>query len=102
MIQTCQACERAEGEIVEPRDDAQDPYLLCAPCHRRLHARALRPLEWYNLAKRHGWHPYLLHDDFYDEEGTAHQPDGDVDNAHDYPAPALADVRHDAELLLDY
>jgi hypothetical protein len=98
----CEACERAEGSVVEHCDDAQDPYHLCAACHQRLHARSLRPLEWFNLAKRHGWNRFLLHDDFYDEDGTAAQPEADVDNAQAFPAPTLASVREDPERLLDY
>src|SRR5258707_12116757 len=32
------------------------------------------PLEWFNLAAKHGWRKYLLHDDFYDQDGTADVP----------------------------
>lgn len=102
MNQRCEACELAEVSIVEPCDDPEDPYRLCAACHRRLQARALRPLEWFNLAKRHGWCRYLLHDDFYDDDGTAAQPELEVDNAEEFPAPILASVREDSEKLLDY
>jgi hypothetical protein len=70
MSQPCQACETAVAEIVETCDDEHEPYHVCASCHGRLLARALRPLEWYNLAKRHGWFTYLLHDDFYDERAA--------------------------------
>jgi hypothetical protein len=102
MDQPCEACERAEGSIVETCDDAREPYRLCAACYRRLHARSLRPLEWFNLAKRHGWQRFLLHDDFYLEDGTATQPEVEVDNPQAFPAPTLASVRQDPELLLDY
>jgi hypothetical protein len=102
MNQPCEACERAEGNIVEPCDDARDPYRLCAACHQRLHARSLRPLEWFNLAKRHSWDQFLLHDDFYDEDGTAVQPEAGVDNGQAFSAPTLASVRQDSERLLDY
>jgi hypothetical protein len=54
------------------------------------------------LAKRHSWRQYLLHDDFYDENGNAGQPDGEVERAEEYPAPVLSEVTHDAPLLLDY
>jgi hypothetical protein len=102
MHQPCEACGRAEGRVVEPCDDARDPYRVCDACHRRLHARSLRPLEWFNLAKRHGWHQFLLHDDFYDEDGTATQPETRVNGARGFPAPTLAVVRQDCERLLDY
>jgi hypothetical protein len=102
MPQPCEACESAKAEIVEPCDDPQEPYHLCTPCHHRLHARALRPIEWYNLAKRHGWFQFLLHDDFYEEDGSASQPDEDVERPWDFPAPALEAVTSDPSLLLDY
>ncbi|HEY1121803.1 MAG TPA: hypothetical protein VGE67_09390 [Haloferula sp.] len=101
-MKPCEACERASAESVEPCDDPDEPYHLCLACHKRLHARALRPLEWYNLAKRHGWYQFLLHDDFYDEDGTACQPDQTVDHPEDFPAPSLAVVAHDPPRLLDY
>jgi hypothetical protein len=102
MIQRCEACELAEGEIVDSCDDDKYPYILCAACHHRLHARSLRPLEWYNLAKRHGWQQYLLRDDFYDEDGTAYDPEVEVENAQEFLAPTLAEATQNAESLLDY
>ncbi|WP_150118788.1 hypothetical protein [Collimonas fungivorans] len=54
------------------------------------------------MAKRHGWHQYLLHDDFYGENGEADQPDEDVEHPEQYPAPALESISHDPELLLDF
>jgi hypothetical protein len=88
--------------IVEPCDDEANPYHVCQPCHERLMARALRPSEWYNLAKRHGWSRYLLHDDFYDEDGTAAHPEGEVTDADSHPAPCLSQVSGDPDALLDY
>jgi len=102
MPHVCEACELTVAETVEPCDDPQEPYHLCAACHRRLHARTLRPVEWYNLAKRHGWYQFLLHDDFYGQDGTATQPEEPVERPGDYPAPRLTAVAHDARLLLDY
>lgn len=64
--------------------------------------RALRPIEWYNLAKRHGWYQHLLHDDFYDENGTADQPAEDVERPSEFPAPVLEVVAADPSRLLDY
>jgi hypothetical protein len=59
-------------------------------------------VEWYNLAKRHGWYQFLLHDDFYDEDGSAYQPRTEVDRADEFPAPTLAEVASNAECLLGY
>jgi hypothetical protein len=102
MRSTCEACEKTASDTIESCDDTDSPYHLCSACHQRLLARALRPLEWYNLAKRHGWWQPHLHDDFYDEDGTASQPDFDVETPELYPAPTLADVENKPELLLDF
>jgi hypothetical protein len=102
MSKICEACEHTVAETVEPCDEPKEPYYLCRACHRRLHARALRPLEWYNLAKRHGWYQFLLHDDFYDQDGAAVQPEEEIERPDEHPAPILAAVAHDAQLLLDY
>jgi hypothetical protein len=102
MTSICEACEQSPAEIVETGDNAENPYHLCTACHHRLEARALRPVEWYNLAKRHGWNQFLLHDDFYEETGVATQPEEDIENAKDFPAPTLSDVSHDPNLLLDF
>ena len=102
MPQLCEACEHNAADSVEPCDNSEQPYHVCAACCHRLHARALRPLEWYNLAKRHGWSQFLLHDDFYEEDGNACQPVEPVEHAEEFPAPKLEDVAHDAAMLLDY
>lgn len=102
MSKLCEACERVSAETVESCDDPNEPYHLCTSCHKRLHARALRPSEWFNLAKRHGWSQFLLHDDLYDEDGAACQPEEAVERPGDFPAPSLAAVAHDARRLLDY
>jgi len=98
----CEACEREPVDTFEPCDAAPENYWLCWPCHHRLHKRALRPSEWYNLAKRHGWQQFLLHDDFYDEAGIAQQPEGQVEDPQRFPAPSLSSESNDARLLLDY
>jgi hypothetical protein len=102
MSNLCEACERVSAETVESCDDPNEPYHLCMVCHKRLHARALRPSEWFNLAKRHGWFQFLLHDDFYDEDGTACQPEEAVERPADFASPSLAVAAHDARRLLDY
>ncbi len=102
MPALCQACERSPGSVTESSDDAADPYLVCHECHRRLVARSLRPLEWFNLAKRHGWSRYLLHDDFYDDDGAASQPEEDVEAPESLPAPSLHEAGRTAASLFDY
>jgi hypothetical protein len=88
--------------VTEPCDSAAAPYRLCTACHARLNSRSLRPREWYNLAKRFGWGQYLLHDDFYDDDGEAMQPKEGVENPTAFPIPSIAEVTGTAELLLDY
>jgi hypothetical protein len=101
-IDKCEACESMPATVVEPCDDEANPYRVCEQCHDRLMALSLRPIEWYNLAKCHSWKKYLLHDDFYDEDGNASQPEDDVVDASFYKAPRLSDVSKDPEALLDY
>ena len=101
MLNSCEACESAPAVIEEPCDEGA-PYRVCSACHSRLMARALRPLEWFNLAKRHGWWQFLLHDDFYDEDGTAYQAEQEVEAPEQHPAPTLDDVCNDPNALLDF
>lgn len=102
MNPLCQACERRPSALVDPADDVGDPYVVCQGCHGRLIARSLRPLEWFNLAKRHGWSQFLLHDDFYDDDGTASQPEEDVEAPEALPAPSLKEAAAAPATLLDY
>ncbi len=102
MTAICQSCEVAQATVTDKCDDPVEPYLLCGSCHARLKARSLRPLEWYNLAKRHGWYQYFLHDDFYDDDGTAWQPEADVIEAERFPIPDFASVCSNPETLLDW
>ena len=102
MPSLCEACANAPIEVTEPCDDANDPYRLCSHCHGRLVALALRPVEWFNLSQRHGWWQFLLHDDFYDEDGTATQPQTPVDLPELFPAPTLDEVARNPESLLDF
>jgi len=62
----------------------------------------LRPSEWFNLAGKFGWWQYLLHDDFYDDDGTASQPEDAVEAAELHPCPTLPQVSNDCDRLLDY
>lgn len=101
-VTTCEACERITHVVRIEDDDPVEPYMLCQDCANRLRLRALRPLEWFNLASKHGWHKYLLHDDFYDDDGTAIQPDIEHYSIDGMPAPSLEKVATSAERLLDY
>ncbi|WP_193366729.1 hypothetical protein [Pelagibius marinus] len=62
----------------------------------------MRPLEWFNLAAIHGQWKYLLHDDFYDEQGTALQSEASEHSAVGPPAPSLALAARSLERLVDY
>src|SRR5207244_2293285 len=70
-------------------DDALEAYRVCRECGDRLRRLALRPIEWFNLAAVHGWNKFLLHDDFYDQDGSASQPDADNYSAEGMQAPTL-------------
>ena len=71
----CEACRTSPATMLVEDDDPAEPYSLCRGCVERVRHRALRPVEWFNLAARHGWQKHLLHDDFYDQDGRADQPE---------------------------
>ncbi|PKR83823.1 hypothetical protein [Heyndrickxia camelliae] len=98
----CEACKRNEINVVETSDDPNQPYKLCNQCHERLLKYSLRPIEWYNLAVVHSPNKFLLHDDFYEEDGEACQPEEDVFTTKKDKAPTLRAVRNDLESLLDF
>lgn len=98
----CQACKIKQTEVIEKCDDENQPYELCKECHSRLLNYALRPIEWYNLASIHTYNKFLLHDDFYDDDGTATQPEEEIKNAEDYKAPLLTEIKADIDSLIDY
>ena len=62
----------------------------------------MRPLEWFRLAALHGPLTFLLHDDFYSEDGVADQSRVPVLQAALFPAPTLESVRADLPKLFDY
>ena len=98
----CQACRRALV-TEEVRDDAPlEPYRVCRECANRLRCRALRPIEWFNLAASHGWGKFILHDDFYDQDGSASQPDMDNYATEGKHAPTLEMCAGSLERLIDY
>jgi hypothetical protein len=97
----CESCRINDVEVEELADEGQNPYYLCDPCHERLLNKALRPLEFFNLAAIHG-HGYYLHDDFYDyETGNATQPHIEVIDAGNYPFPDLKQIKNDLNRLID-
>ena len=99
----CQACRLrpAEHEILLETEKELGPYKLCQPCAHRLDKLSLRPLEWFNLAAIHGPSRYHLHDDFYDEDGIAYQPDEPMENPEKFPMPSLSEIKTDLERLVD-
>ncbi|WP_223702313.1 hypothetical protein [Sutcliffiella deserti] len=98
----CESCCKRAIEIKVESDEPAQPYQLCHSCHTHLVSLSLRPLEWYNLAVIHSPNKYYLHDDFYDEDGSACQPEEEFEDSFYEPAPNLDDVSHHLEELLDY
>jgi hypothetical protein len=98
----CQATKTEQAEVVLPSHSPDGPYRLCHAAAERLQGFCLRPSEWFNLAVIHGPFEFHLHDDFYDEDGTALQPKTEVLDAYLYPAPDLEDVAADPEALMDF
>jgi hypothetical protein len=98
----CQACRRRPVAEEVGDDDALEAYRVCRECGDRLRRRALRPIEWFNLAAVHGWNEFLLHDDFYDQDGSASQPDSDNYSTEGMQAPTLEMCAHSLERLIDY
>ncbi len=88
--------------VVEDTDEPKQPYQLCQQCHKRLLNNSLRPIEWYRLAVLHSPKQFLLHDDFYGEDGQAFLSEGDVIVTKEDKAPTLQDVRQDLASLLDF
>ena len=102
LTDLCEACKRNEATVVEIGDDPNQPYNLCDSCHERLLKYSLRPLEWYNLAVTHSPNKFLLHDDFYEEDGEACQPEEEVVVTEKDKAPTLQDVEENLVSLLDF
>lgn len=97
----CQSCKIKSVKIIEPCDNAIYPYQLCKDCHRRLMKRALRPLEFFNLTSKHGVTP-LLHDDFYEENGEACQPEIKVKKDKSLAFPDFDSIKNDLDKIIDY
>ncbi len=99
--EVCQACKLRKVTIIDPVDNPDYPYRLCAPCHQQLVATALLPLQYFHLAALHG-RTYLLHDDFYDDEGAAMTPEIEVEEFAGQAFPTLNSVKGDLKRLIDY
>lgn len=100
--EVCQACQKETATIVEAIDDPDYPYHLCGGCHSRLRAFSLKPIEWYRLAAMYSPEPYHLHDDFYDDDGKAAQPELKVKVGRLERSPKLKDVKGNLSELLDF
>ncbi|WP_407122446.1 hypothetical protein [Bradyrhizobium sp. STM 3561] len=98
----CQACRQAPAVEDVRDDDPRQPYSLCHECADRLRHYALRPIEWFNLAALHSWTKFLLHDDFYDQDGRACQPDVEEDVPEEKHAPTLEMCAGSLERLIDF
>lgn len=98
----CEACRTRCATVTVDDDDPAQPYILCQECSERLRKKALRPLEWFNLAAVHGWRKYLLRDDLYDQSGSAVQPDTKAYSTVGLPAPTLRIASESLERLVDY
>lgn len=97
----CESCRINPVETERLSFDSSVPYKLCRQCVHRLENRALRPLEYFNLASIHG-QPHDLHDDFYDDEtGEATQPNIDVIDADKFPYPDINEIRNNLPRLID-
>ena len=99
---TCQATRTLPAECsIESRFPGH-PFILSHEAASRMERRALSPLEYFRLKALHGSTHYHLHDDFYGDEGKAHQPDGPVDTSRPQRHPTLEQARHSLDDLLDY
>jgi hypothetical protein len=102
ILSICEACRRRRVAEVISDDDPDEPYRVCGECGKRLRLLALRPIEWFNLAAKHGWSRFYLHDDFYDEAGVAQQPKIESYSAEGMLAPTLDEAARSLDRLLDY
>jgi len=98
----CEACRAADVDVIETADDKKQPYRVCNECHQRLVTYSLRPMEWYNLAVIHSPHKFLLHDDFYDDNGVSYELEEDMSLFSGYKSPTLKDVKDNLDKLIDF
>jgi hypothetical protein len=99
----CEACETRRALPLDPDRQRYRPFQLCRICSDRAERLSLRPLEWYNLAKRHGPYGPLLGEEYYSPGGAALMSEDELEEEpHLLPAPILQDVAHDLPLLWDH
>jgi hypothetical protein len=98
----CEAKRTVAVETSVKSDDPNYPFRVCKDVAKRLKACALTPLEWYRLAAIHHPQDFLLHEDFYDDEGNAMQPGMRVPKRPKERPPVFDEVQDDMEELLDY
>lgn len=99
----CEACETRRAVPLDPNHQWRRPLQLCRICSDRVERLSLRPLEWYNLAKRHGPHGQVLGEEYYSPGGIALMSNDELEEEpHHLPAPILQDVAHDLRLLWDH
>jgi hypothetical protein len=73
----CQACKDHENQVVlsDASKNPDKPYKLCQNCLGQLVNLSLTKKQYKNLLKSgHSPREFLIHDDFYDEDGKALQP----------------------------
>lgn len=98
----CESCRLRPVEKLLYDDDPQEPYRICLPCEERLIYKSLRPREWFNLASLHSCKKYLLHSDYYADNGVAQQPEREVDFNRQFAAPTRVDVQDNLVNLVDF
>ena len=77
MVHKCESCKRWESQWIlkSTLDPKEKPYKVCSNCLLPLVGEALDKKQFKNLLKSgHKDEEFLLHEDFYDEEGRALQP----------------------------
>ena len=74
-MKQCQACENGQYQAELILVGENSPYKLCMNCLHDLNELNLSPEQFKNLlANGHSNTEFLLHNDFYDEDGDALQP----------------------------
>ncbi len=96
----CEACGTDKRVSEWPTPDNL-PLVVCDSCAHRIKMLSLRPREWFRLAALHGRRSFLLHDDFYDDNGVADQPQEPVEAPEKHPFPTLSECAGSLQLALD-
>jgi len=101
MIEKCEACRKNVVSVIYTDSNPEMPFRVCSPCLNRMEHRTLRPREYFHLVSIHG-HVYELSDHFYEDDGTATQPQKPVKHDDSLRFPELPGLKNDLEGLLDY